>query len=179
MRTLRTLRTLQVARRLAAVLSLLLVAPALATPSDTPQELAVPPGGDIPAEFEVADRSFDHQRREVEIAMRDGVKLHTVILIPKDPQAPNPPGGPGKMPILLTRTPYDADKATTRAASPRLQAVVSSADDIVALAGYIRVFQDVRGKHGSEGEYVMNRPLRGPLNPTAVDHATDTWDTID
>ena len=108
--------------------------------------------------------------------MRDGVKLHTVILVPKDPLAP---GGAGKMPILLTRTPYDADKATTRAASPRLQAVVSSADDVVALAGYIRVFQDVRGKHGSEGEYVMNRPLRGPLNPTAVDHATDTWDTID
>jgi len=41
------------------------------------------------------------------------------------------------------------------------------------------VVQDVRGKHGSEGDYVMNRPLRGPLNPTAVDHATDTWDTVD
>ncbi len=133
----------------------------------------MPPGGDIPAKFQVADESFDHHRREVEIAMRDGVKLHTVILVPKDP------GAAGKMPILLTRTPYDADKATTRAASPRLQAVVSSADDVVALAGYIRVFQDVRGKHGSEGDYVMNRPLRGPLNPTAVDHATDTWDTID
>ena len=39
--------------------------------------------------------------------------------------------------------------------------------------------QDVRGKHGSEGDYVMSRPLRGPLNPTDVDHATDTWDTID
>ena len=45
--------------------------------------------------------------------------------------------------------------------------------------GYIRVVQDVRGKHGSEGDYVVNRPLRGPLNPTPVDHATDTWDTID
>ena len=39
--------------------------------------------------------------------------------------------------------------------------------------------QDVRGKYGSEGDYVMNRPLRGPLNPTPVDHATDTYDTID
>jgi hypothetical protein len=37
----------------------------------------------------------------------------------------------------------------------------------------------VRGKYGSEGDYVMNRPLRGPLNPTPVDHATDTYDTID
>ena len=45
--------------------------------------------------------------------------------------------------------------------------------------GYIRVVQDVRGKYGSEGDYVMNRPLRGPQNPTPVDHATDTYDTID
>ena len=39
--------------------------------------------------------------------------------------------------------------------------------------------QDVRGKYGSEGDYVMNRPLHGPQNPTPVDHATDTYDTID
>ena len=45
--------------------------------------------------------------------------------------------------------------------------------------GYIRVFEDVRGKYGSEGDYVMTRPLHGPLNPTPVDHATDTYDTID
>src|SRR5207237_392214 len=45
--------------------------------------------------------------------------------------------------------------------------------------GYLRVVQDVRGKHGSEGDYVVNRPLRGPLNKTPVDHATDTFDTID
>ena len=45
--------------------------------------------------------------------------------------------------------------------------------------GYIRVVQDVRGKYGSEGDYVVNRPLHGPLNPTPVDHATDTYDTID
>ena len=45
--------------------------------------------------------------------------------------------------------------------------------------GYIRVVQDVRGKYESEGDYVMNRPLHGPLNPTPVDHSTDTYDTID
>ena len=50
---------------------------------------------------------------------------------------------------------------------------------MIVEGGYIRVVQDVRGKYGSEGDYVMNRPLRGPLNPTPVDHATDTWDTID
>jgi putative CocE/NonD family hydrolase len=41
------------------------------------------------------------------------------------------------------------------------------------------VVQDIRGKYGSEGDYVMNRPLHGPQNPTPVDHATDTYDTID
>ena len=51
--------------------------------------------------------------------------------------------------------------------------------EVIVEGGYVRVVQDVRGKHGSEGDYVVNRPLRGPLNPTPVDHATDTWDTID
>ena len=50
---------------------------------------------------------------------------------------------------------------------------------MIVEGGYIRVVQDVRGKYGSEGDYVMNRPLRGPQNPTPVDHATDTYDTID
>ena len=45
--------------------------------------------------------------------------------------------------------------------------------------GYIRVVQDIRGKYGSEGDYVMNRPLSGPQNPTPVDHSTDTYDTIE
>jgi predicted acyl esterase len=52
----------------------------------------------------------------------------------------------------------------------------TNATDVIVEGGYIRVVQDVRGKHGSEGDYVMNRPLRGPQNPTPVDHATDTYD---
>ena len=51
--------------------------------------------------------------------------------------------------------------------------------DVIVEDGYIRVMQDVRGKYGSEGDYVMTRPLHGPLNPTPVDHSTDTYDTID
>jgi putative CocE/NonD family hydrolase len=47
------------------------------------------------------------------------------------------------------------------------------------VSGYIRVFQDVRGKYGSEGSYVLNRPLRGPLNSSTTDQSTDTWDTIE
>ena len=54
-----------------------------------------------------------------------------------------------------------------------------NATDVIVEGGYIRVMQDVRGKYGSEGDYVMNRPLHGPLNPTPVDHSTDTYDTID
>ena len=105
--------------------------------------------------------------------MRDGVELHTVILVPK---------GAEDAPILLTRTPYDADSLTSHAESSHLGPVLQGYDnatDVIVEGGYIRVVQDVRGKYGSEGDYVMNRPLHGPQNPTPVDHATDTYDTID
>ncbi len=128
---------------------------------------------EIPARFKPVTDSYDHIRREVKIPMRDGVKLHTVILVPK---------GAKKAPILLTRTPYDADKLTSHAESSHLGPVLQGYDnavDVILEGGYIRVVQDVRGKHGSEGDYVVNRPLRGPLNKTPVDHATDTFDTID
>jgi putative CocE/NonD family hydrolase len=54
-----------------------------------------------------------------------------------------------------------------------------NATEVIVEGGYIRVVQDIRGKYGSEGDYVMTRPLHGPLNPTPVDHSTDTYDTID
>ncbi len=105
--------------------------------------------------------------------MRDGVKLHTVILVPK---------GAKGAPILLTRTPYDADKLAAVNESAHLGPSLDGYDNAIETiveGGYIRAVQDVRGKHGSEGDYVMNRPLHGPQNPTPVDHATDTYDTID
>ena len=105
--------------------------------------------------------------------MRDGVKLHTLVLIPR---------GAARAPMLLTRTPYGATNRTSTNNSAHLSALIDStdvADDAVVNGGYIRVSQDVRGKHGSEGDYVMTRPLQGPLNPTLVDHSTDTYDTID
>jgi putative CocE/NonD family hydrolase len=120
-----------------------------------------------------ATHGFDYARRDVMIPMRDGVKLHTVILVPN---------GAARAPILLTRTPYDANGLTSRAQSAHLGPTLfgyDNATDVIVEGGYIRVVQDVRGKHGSEGDYVMNRPLHGPLNPTPVDHSTDTWDTID
>ena len=82
-------------------------------------------------------------------------------------------------PILLTRTPYNASERVARFQSPRLHSVVPQMNDTAIAAGYIIVYQDVRGKYGSEGDYVMNRPLRGPLNTTDTDHATDCYDTIE
>ena len=128
---------------------------------------------EIPEHFAPRMDSFDYTKREVMIPMRDGVKLKTVILIPH---------GDARAPILLTRTPYGAAARFSKSVSSHLSALIGSsdvADDAVASGAYIRVVQDVRGKHDSEGDYLMNRPLQGPLNPTSVDHATDTYDTID
>jgi hypothetical protein len=130
-------------------------------PSETPEKL------------EPVTDGFDYVKRDVMIPMRDGVKLHTVILIPK---------GAKNAPILLTRTPYNASALTSHAASSHLGPILNGYDnplEVILEGGYIRVVQDVRGKYGSEGEYVMTRPLHGPLNPTPVDHSTDTYDTID
>jgi uncharacterized protein len=135
--------------------------PEAALPSETPAKIA--PKTD----------SFDYVKRDVMIPMRDGVKLHTVIVIPK---------GATHAPILLTRTPYNASALLGHAYSSHLGPILNGYDnavEVIVEGGYIRVIQDVRGKYGSEGDYVMNRPLHGPLNPTPVDHATDTYDTID
>src|SRR5581483_9159726 len=130
-------------------------------PSETPDKLVS------------SNYGFDYDRREVMIPMRDGIKLHTVILVPK---------GARRAPILLTRTPYDATATTSYAQSAHLAPELNGYDnalDVIIPGGYIRVVQDIRGKYGSEGDYVMNRPLVGPLNGTKVDESTDTYDTID
>ncbi|MBN2133500.1 MAG: CocE/NonD family hydrolase [Sedimentisphaerales bacterium] len=128
---------------------------------------------EIPARFQPTHTGFDHERRTAMIPMRDGVKLHTVILVPKRAQS---------SPMLLTRTCYSADELTSHAQSAHYGPVLygyDNATDVVVGGNYIRVVQDIRGKYGSEGDYVMNRPLSGPQNPTPVDHSTDTYDTID
>ncbi|MFN2482902.1 MAG: CocE/NonD family hydrolase, partial [Pyrinomonadaceae bacterium] len=162
--TMNSVRTLTL---LAASLAALSFAePAAAqSPAKLPSE--------TPSKFEPTNHGFDYVRRDVMIPMRDGVRLHTVILVPK---------GARRAPILLTRTPYDATALTTHARSSHLGPSLygyDNATEVIVEGGYIRVVQDIRGKYGSEGDYVMNRPLRGTQNPTAVDHATDTYDTID
>ena len=112
----------------------------------------------------------DFTKRVEMIPMRDGVKLYTVIVMKK---------GTKNAPLLLSRTPYDAKAATARTPSQTIAEVVHAMDVIFVEDGYIRIYQDIRGLHNSEGEFVMNRPIIGPLNQTKVDESTDAWDTID
>jgi len=147
----------------AALLSLALVG----NGADGPKESIA---SDTRESFTPKTDDFDFIRREAMVPMRDGVKLKTIVLVPKDAQA---------APLLMIRTPYGASRRVSRANSPHLAAIVPQMNDTAVAAGYIIVYQDVRGKHGSEGDYVLTRPLRGPLNSTDVDHATDCYDTID
>lgn len=127
-----------------------------------------------PAALRVPTADFDYERRVVDIPARDGVKLHTVILVPK---------GAKDAPILLTRTPYNAESMAPNQPSGTLAAALDGYDnaaDVIAAGGYIRVVQDVRGKYGSGGIYMMNPPLHGTKwNPTKTDDSTDAYDTID
>jgi len=141
-------------------------------PAFHPTVPPIPKGGDIPRAFAPSRAEFQYVRREVTIPMRDGAKLYAVLIIPK--------GNGGKYPLMLDRTPYSADKATSRGNfGPWPENILSPLYAELVRAGYIVAVEDVRGKYRSEGDYVMNRPLKGPLNPTAVDHSTDAWDTID
>ena len=127
------------------------------------------PISEIPDKFVVPEAQNDYVKRVEMVPMRDGVKLYTVIVYPK---------GVKNAPIILTRTPYSAkDRASNNNSS--ILSLLPETDLDFARAGYIRVFQDIRGKYGSEGTYEMTRPPRGPLNATATDETTDAWDTID
>src|SRR5260370_2932491 len=122
----------------------------------------------MPARIEPVTSSFDYVRREAMIPMRDGVKLHTVILVPK---------GAKNAGILLTRTPYDADAQTNHASAylgPTLSGY-DNATEVIVEGGYIRVVQDVRGKYGSGGGYVMNPTPHGPLEPKPGGPSTATY----
>ena len=104
----------------------------------------------------------DYQRAEAMIPMRDGVKLHVVILKPADITGP--------LPFLMQRTPYGCD-GTTR------EAFTMQRPDL-ARDGYIYVCGDIRGRFKSEGEFVMSCPLADHSDPKAIDESTDTYDTV-
>ena len=125
---------------------------------------------DLAGSYDAAADYADYVWREEMIPMRDGIELYTVIVMKK---------GVTNAPILMSRTPYDAGGWARRNFSRSIVETVPVADREFVEDGYIRVFQDIRGRFKSEGEYVVTRPLRGPLNRTETDHSTDCYDTID
>jgi putative CocE/NonD family hydrolase len=106
--------------------------------------------------------------RDAMIPMRDGAKLYTVIISPKN--------NTGAFPVMLKRTPYDASGDLNSHASSRLE--VSMGRQFLG-NDYIYVVQDTRGRFKSEGEYFMYRAPRGAFNKTETDETTDAWDTVD
>ena len=150
--------------RAALLATALIAAPAIA------QDRVTPMTPDVVAKYDQTLPSADFIRREAMVPMRDGTKLYTAIIMKK---------GTHDGPILLSRTPYDAHGSTHRVASQRIVDILEAMDAEFANDGYIRVYQDIRGLHRSEGAYIMNRPIVGPQNDTGIDESTDAYDTID
>jgi uncharacterized protein len=105
-------------------------------------------------------------RSEVMIPVRDGVALHTVILRPEGSET-----GGAALPFLMTRTPYGV--------ANNLPEMLEISKPELANSGYIFVYQDIRGRYGSGGQFVMNRPIVAHDTKMDVDETTDTRDTID
>ncbi len=108
----------------------------------------------------------EYTRSEAMIPMRDGVKLHVVILRPVGSESAGEP-----LPFLMERTPYGVDNNSSKS--------VNATKPELAASGYIFVFGDIRGRYGSEGQFVMNRPIVAHRTKNDVDETTDTRDTID
>ena len=127
--------------------------------------LAIPAGLSAASRLPESDLQRNFTRKEVKIPMRDGVKLYTDIYIPKKSREP--------LPFLITRTPYGSTNDENRNT-----AIEGAYKDFVK-DGYIFVFQDIRGRYKSEGQFVMFRPPRDHNDAKAIDESTDTYDTID
>ena len=113
---------------------------------------------DQPLQF----HKVEYTRQEVMIPVRDGIKLHAIILRPKDYTAP--------LPFLMERTPYGVDGNTPDS--------INSWQPELAASRYIFVLEDIRGRYKSEGTFVMSRPMADHRDPTLVDESTDTFDTV-
>jgi len=110
-----------------------------------------------------ADSVPGFEGRMAMIPTRDGARLHTFIYQPK--------GHTEALPFIMLRTPYGIAGSPARYFQGYLKEL---ADE-----GYIFVFQDIRGRYDSEGQFVMNRPLHDPKDAKGVDESSDTWDTVD
>jgi hypothetical protein len=154
----------------AAVLSSLLVAPSIQAAAPAATAKVTPMTPDVVATYDNVRPEADYIKRVVMVPMRDGVKLYTVIVMKKGTT-----GGP----ILLSRTPYDAKDTTDRTRSQTLTEILPAMDAEFVEDNYIRVYQDIRGMHHSEGQFILTRPIAGPQNDTGIDESTDAYDTID
>src|SRR5438046_6882267 len=125
---------------------------------------------DVVAKYDPVLAEADYVKRVAMVPMRDGTKLYTVIIMKK---------GTRNGPILLSRTPYDAKGSTNRTPSQSVVDILPIMYKEFVNDGYIIVQQDIRGLHHSEGTFVMNRPIVGPLNTTGIDESTDAYDAID
>ncbi len=109
-----------------------------------------------------------YTRSEAMVPVRDGVMLHVVVLRPKGSETAGVP-----LPILLDRTPYGADGSNQ---------TVNNGKPELAASGYIFVYADIRGRYGSQGQFVMNRPVVHKIgnrtDPKLVDESSDTYDTV-
>lgn len=99
--------------------------------------------------------------RFVKVPMRDGARLNTSVCEPSGPH--------DSLPIILTRTPYGIAGDT----------IVGESYRFLAADGYIFVSQDIRGRFGSEGQFIMNRPLHDPADSSGLDESTDAYDTVE
>ena len=122
------------------------------------------PSSSAQENFNIKDHYTKH---EYQIAMRDGIKLFTSVYIPKDTSQ--------KYPMIMQRTPYSV--APYGADNYRNQLGPSP---LFAREGFIFVYQDVRGRTMSEGDFAWMRPYKAKKSgPTDTDETTDTWDTIE
>ncbi len=110
--------------------------------------------------------SKEYTRSEAMVPMRDGVKLHVVILRPVGSESSGEP-----LPFLMERTPYGTDNNSSK--------MINAGKPELAASGYIFVFGDIRGRYKSEGQFVMNRAIVTHSTKNDVDETTDTRDTID
>jgi putative CocE/NonD family hydrolase len=154
----------------AVVCSALASSAVLASPKPASNAAITPMTPDVVKDYDWVRPDADYERRIVMVPMRDGVKLYTVIILKK---------GAHNAPILLSRTPYDAKDSTQRVKASMASETLPAMDAGFIDDGYIRVYQDIRGLHHSEGQFIMTRPIVGPLNKTGIDESTDAYDTID
>ena len=104
----------------------------------------------------------EYEQKEFTIPMRDGIHLHTVVFSPKVRTE--------ELPFLIERSPYGWDSAGIE---------INAGMSELARDGYFLVFQDIRGRYQSEGQFVMQRPVRNSRDDRSIDEGTDTYDTID